>query len=916
MDTPGHSDPDALLAHAGRLRRLARSLVLDRDLADDLTQETLLAALRTGPRDPGALWAWLSAVLGNLRRRAARGALRQRAREDAVARGDALPSGGELAARAEGLRRVMAVVLDLDEPYRSTVLLRFLEERTPTEIAALQGVPVATVKTRLARARAQLRARLEGPGGVLPAWLLAFGQAERSAPALPWPAIPSGAVLMGSKIKLVAATLAAAVVLVVGWSVLHDGEPAAPLPGEDAARADAQLAALDQGLAADAAPAAGVRRPVTPQAPGPVDGASDDAPGPATAVLGGRVVDAQDRPLAAVMVRLVREPGATFQLPVGADLGPAVVEQERRTGADGRFAFEVPVYGPRTLRAVAEGYAPRELAERYGGEEVRIVLEPAARLTGRVVRASDGRGVSGGVVQVYRRSGGYERVPLGPDGGFELTDLAAGAVGLLAVPREEAAGRYSSVTVEAGGIHEVELSVRDGLVVRGRVTAGDTGQGIAGAEVSAHSFLWKTSRADAQGFYEIVGVEPERAVTLVARAPGYGKGELRLKVEQRDTADLVLFPGRTARGRVVGEAGQPLAGARVLASAVSEEAGTLRTDAVSTRSGDDGRFELVDLRSDAGHRLWIQAAGHAVFLAPMGDGPGSPPDLDLGTLRLEAEATLVGRLVDSEDQPHAAWIGLSYRGDPQAGMLGERQLRAGADGRFLAAGLAAGPYVLSAAPSGRPALRGFELELSPGEDRELTVRLPGDLAIAGVVRDAQGRGLAGVQVGAVPADGTAGWSRGRTDELGAFKIEGLSPGVYTVAGSVSELGRRLGSFRRTDVPAGELALEIELQDEVVVRGRVVDADGVAVPFPYVWSPRGDGAPNDGVRGDEQGRFELSLAAVDKVVILARRTEHLSASSETPQREEVVVGRRILPASAGEARYEGAIPESGLLMPFD
>ena len=40
-------DPETLLAHVGWMRRMARSLVLDPDRADDLVQQTLLAALES-----------------------------------------------------------------------------------------------------------------------------------------------------------------------------------------------------------------------------------------------------------------------------------------------------------------------------------------------------------------------------------------------------------------------------------------------------------------------------------------------------------------------------------------------------------------------------------------------------------------------------------------------------------------------------------------------------------------------------------------------------------------------------------------------------------------------------------------------------------------------------------------------------
>ena len=72
---------DELLANAGWMRALARSLVRDPADAEDIVQDTWLEALRRPPRDPAAAAGWLARVLRNsvLRRYRAEG--RRRARE-------------------------------------------------------------------------------------------------------------------------------------------------------------------------------------------------------------------------------------------------------------------------------------------------------------------------------------------------------------------------------------------------------------------------------------------------------------------------------------------------------------------------------------------------------------------------------------------------------------------------------------------------------------------------------------------------------------------------------------------------------------------------------------------------------------------------------------------------------------------
>src|SRR6185503_5300852 len=73
-------------------------------------------------------------------------------------------------------RELVSAVLELDEPYRSIVLLRYFEELPPREIAARTGIPLATVQSRLQRALARLRERLDGEHQAWAALLLPWAR--------------------------------------------------------------------------------------------------------------------------------------------------------------------------------------------------------------------------------------------------------------------------------------------------------------------------------------------------------------------------------------------------------------------------------------------------------------------------------------------------------------------------------------------------------------------------------------------------------------------------------------------------------------------------------------------------------------------------------------------------------------------
>src|SRR5262245_52786760 len=153
------------LQHEAALRRLARGLLRDPAAADEATQHALLQAA-AGRRASGTgLWPFLVTTLrhhaANLRKLAVR-----RARHERAASSTATTTPvDELAAREQLRRRVADAVLALDEPYRTTVWLRWFEEMSTAVVAAHQGVPVATVRTRLQRAYAQLRRRLDADFG-------------------------------------------------------------------------------------------------------------------------------------------------------------------------------------------------------------------------------------------------------------------------------------------------------------------------------------------------------------------------------------------------------------------------------------------------------------------------------------------------------------------------------------------------------------------------------------------------------------------------------------------------------------------------------------------------------------------------------------------------------------------------------
>ncbi|MGB9365214.1 MAG: sigma-70 family RNA polymerase sigma factor [Xanthobacteraceae bacterium] len=140
------------------LRRYARALTRDAEIADDLVQDTLVRALRSEHLFHGGdIRSWLYTILTNLNRNRLR-SLSRRPALMPIEETDAPDASGP----ETGGRDIERALATLVEDQRVALLLVVLEGLSYREVAEVQGVPIGTVMSRLARARAQIRAYLDG----------------------------------------------------------------------------------------------------------------------------------------------------------------------------------------------------------------------------------------------------------------------------------------------------------------------------------------------------------------------------------------------------------------------------------------------------------------------------------------------------------------------------------------------------------------------------------------------------------------------------------------------------------------------------------------------------------------------------------------------------------------------------------
>ncbi len=153
-----------LYSRFGRpLHAYVRSLVRDAGLAEEVVQDTFVAAWRGAARFEGrsSLASWLFGIA----RRQARDRMRRAVPETEPVDGLIDVAGGglgpEAAALASASRAELAEALDrIPAADREVLLLAFAYELSGPEMAEVLAIPAGTVKSRLFNARRRLRAQL------------------------------------------------------------------------------------------------------------------------------------------------------------------------------------------------------------------------------------------------------------------------------------------------------------------------------------------------------------------------------------------------------------------------------------------------------------------------------------------------------------------------------------------------------------------------------------------------------------------------------------------------------------------------------------------------------------------------------------------------------------------------------------
>jgi RNA polymerase sigma factor (sigma-70 family) len=917
MDPAAPVPIERLLEHRAWVRTLARALVSDANRADDVEQDAWLAAMTRPPRHAAGLKTWLARLVRHRASNARRAETRRASHERTVFESTHDADSTDAVARIEELERVVRAVLALDEPYRSTVVMRFYEDLDAHAIAERTGAPVETVRTRLKRALAQLRGRLDddhgGDGRSWRAALLPLAGAKS--------ALVKGGLVVTAKAK-VSLAVAAALILALTFSVAVLGGREEPPP---IVVADAP---------APIAPPVVVEPPPPPPAPTPAPVAVQPAVAAAPVVATPPVEKPPTpKPKPAPAVAEPVGTGAVFGAVRYATTRASVAGQKVALEAVGAATLTVstdPRGGFRfehlaesrswRVRVEAANYAPVVVPNLHlDRDETRDVgtlwLDAPARLE-IVVRDWRDRPIAGATVEVHRqRNVGvshafteagelrYVTEPVatattGADGRAVLSALPRGDWTVFARAAGFASAFEWSATVAPGAAkREVTMHLDKALRIEGRVVGGDRKPvaraavwAYAGNLVSTASAALPCATTDDAGRFVLDGLRPGETILRVGREGATPCAIEPVRVPASAPVEIVLDGGFVEGVVTDATGGRPLAGARVLAY-MGHVNGVSIAEATS---GEDGRYRLDTVR--AGRPQWfrVERAGFAT-LDETPTNVMSRPEIrygDVSTTRdfaMRRGVPLAG-LVTSPDGPIAGARVVAWwydRSDNGKWIVSTEGFTDG-DGRFALTAAGSKTVVVqvfadgwyqegladfnwsSALAAGRKPPHAIDVPSRGMPDVNITMTRA--CAVAGRVESAAGKPVAGASVRCV-------WSTTTTADDGTFA---LTAAVTADSTEISAWTGRVGTLpqRVALSPGGRVDdVVLRLPRTVRVGGRVTTSSGAAIdgasvelifrPTTPQWGQRewtgarvpvGEGGRYEAEFVDQEGGFHVRATA--------------------------------------------------------
>lgn len=502
---------------------------------------------------------------------------------------------------------------------------------------------------------------------------------------------------------------------------------------------------------------------------------------------------------------------------------------KKSTSSDGTFETALLPPGDYAIHVRAEGYAPAVVeditVETGKTAQTEIRLGSAGTLTGKVVADKTSQPVPGTRIELLSVTEGdpfglstfmlslfsetdllSEPVVTQEDGTFKIGNLPEGKFKIKATHPDFAEQTLPAEIKKEGDEVKVEIKLKKGRALSGKVNDAATSAPIAGAKIVL------SADTEGQPFTRFMPLSEKKAVgTCVSDAGGQWRiedvasGEYQLQAARDGYA-----PSETRQVSVASDADVPAidltlsTGARI-SGTVRDGSGAISPTSHVTAVGPG---ELTEAEADSSGRYAIEHLspgtyqiiasydrGEASAFKTISLGAGDDVAVDLtvgGAYFVSGKISSAGRPVEN-----AQVILVREEASESAAAGGE----SGKDGSYRVKGLPAGSYTLAVSykvGNARAAYRQPMPIVIAGNVADHDITLPTG-AITGTVLDAQGRPVKEAWVQKVkegteqspdpfPISTTAGLSSVKTDQGGKFAFLSLGEGSYTIKAQKSAAG--------------------------------------------------------------------------------------------------------------------------------
>jgi hypothetical protein len=530
------------------------------------------------------------------------------------------------------------------------------------------------------------------------------------------------------------------------------------------------------------------------------------------------------------------------------------------TASDGLFtidglkpgqAYDLSVFG-------GAGLGPQKRGVVAPATNVEMVVAGTGRIAGTALDARSGQPLKnfsvsfepdrggGAIIRIVARGAGAQtgigqkREFNTDDGSFTLEDVPAGTWTVVVEAKGYQPARVANLLVEENGVKDgVEVRATPGMVLKGHVTDARSGRPVANANITyqatdsgggpgggfggrggAISGLDPSQdiTSDADGHFEIEGI-PTGKVKVTAKNPDYTDGSEVADVKDTGgTVEIKLTGGGSASG-IVALGSQPLPNAEVaLAGAGDAGFGRILGGSQTTTSDGQGHFEFDHLgagRYTVSAGLNGQSSNLTDFVLQAGD---SKNDI---VLSLSGGSTIQGAVSGLPDN----WKnGTTVTANGAQAFVASTKV--GGDGTFQITNVPAGPVTLRAqAGDGLGDSRSATKLVTASDDVPV---LPAEIVfevgfnLTGHVTQA-GQPTANVMVLASLQGGGGRQATTRTDSSGAYTLQGLQEGSYTVTATSDPLAGSGAQVRQTISLTSDQNLDLTFPT-ARVSGVVNDAD--------------------------------------------------------------------------------------------